>query len=137
MLLSYSSVLLVDTGKILLSVRIHDLNEPHIHPSTCSSTLRTSFKSGRFLTIFFLLSDVSKKLCNSWHIVYISIQNPISFFRSILTRCYFSQFSFFEYEILHIQKRKIRLWNRLTQNHSDHSFISFSFLDFATRSIIP
>lgn len=82
MLLSYSSVLLVDTGKILLSVRIHDLNESHIHPSTCSSTLRTSFKSGRFLTIFFWLSYVSKKLCNSWHIVYISIQNPISFFRS-------------------------------------------------------
>jgi hypothetical protein len=97
MLLSYSSVLLVDTGKILLSVRIHDLNESHIHPSTCSSTLRTSFKSGRFLTIFFWLSYVSKKLCNSWHIVYISIQNPISFFRSILTKCYFSQFSFFEF----------------------------------------
>jgi len=97
MLLSYSSVLLVDTGKILLSVRIHDLNESHIHPSTCSSTLRTSFKSGRFLTIFFWLSYVSKKLCNSWHIVYISIQNPISLFRSILTKCYFSQFSFFEF----------------------------------------
>src|SRR5659263_634599 len=77
MLLSYSSVLLVDTGKILLSVRIHDLNESHIHPSTCSSTLRTSFKSGRFLTIFFWLSYVSKKLCNSWHIVYISI--PVSY----------------------------------------------------------
>ena len=97
MLLSYSSVLLLDTGKILLSVRIHDLNESHIHPSTCSSTLRTSFKSGRFLTIFFWLSYVSKKLCNSWHIVYISIQNPISLFRSILTKCYFSQFSFFEF----------------------------------------
>jgi len=97
MLLSYSSVLVVDTEKILSSVRIHDLNESHIHPSTCSSTLRTSFKSGRFLNIFFWLSYVSKKLCNSWHIVYISIQNPISLFRSILTKCYFSQFSFFEF----------------------------------------
>lgn len=54
-LLSYSSVLVVYTGKILSSLRTHDLNESHIYPSTCSSTRRTSFKSGRFMNWFFFL----------------------------------------------------------------------------------
>ena len=91
MLLSYLSVLVLDTGTILSSARTHDLNESHIHPSTCSSTLRTSFKSGRFLNIFFLLSSVSKKLFNSWHILCISIQNKMVWLRLILTKCFFYQ----------------------------------------------
>nr|YP_010991450.1 ribosomal protein S12 [Crepidium purpureum]WOX61816.1 ribosomal protein S12 [Crepidium purpureum] len=40
-----------------------------MHPSTCSSTLRTSSKSGRFRNIFYWLSCVSNKLFNGWHTI--------------------------------------------------------------------
>ena len=83
--LSYSLVLIIDTGKIVSFVRAHDLNESHIHPSTCSSTLRTSSKSGRFPDISYWLSCVSNKLFNSWHIVYIEFYYIMGWFRSILT----------------------------------------------------
>lgn len=46
----------------------HDLNESHIHPSTCSSTLRASPKSGGFRDISDWLSCISNKLFNSWHV---------------------------------------------------------------------
>lgn len=52
---------------VLYFVPAHDLNGSHIHPSTCSSTLRTSPKSGGFCYIFYWLSCVSNKLFNSWH----------------------------------------------------------------------
>nr|YP_009575450.1 ribosomal protein S12 [Crocus cartwrightianus]YP_009575536.1 ribosomal protein S12 [Crocus sativus]QBJ06074.1 ribosomal protein S12 [Crocus cartwrightianus]QBJ06160.1 ribosomal protein S12 [Crocus cartwrightianus]QBJ06250.1 ribosomal protein S12 [Crocus sativus] len=39
-----------------------------MHPSTCSSTLRASSKSGGFRDISYWLSCVSNKLFNSWHI---------------------------------------------------------------------
>nr|QBC71942.1 ribosomal protein S12 [Gisekia sp. GY-2019] len=40
-----------------------------MHPSTCSSALRTSPKSGGFRYIFDWLSCVSNKLFNSWHTI--------------------------------------------------------------------
>nr|YP_008575136.1 ribosomal protein S12 [Eucalyptus obliqua]YP_008575221.1 ribosomal protein S12 [Eucalyptus radiata]YP_008575306.1 ribosomal protein S12 [Eucalyptus delegatensis]YP_008575391.1 ribosomal protein S12 [Eucalyptus verrucata]YP_008575476.1 ribosomal protein S12 [Eucalyptus baxteri]YP_008575561.1 ribosomal protein S12 [Eucalyptus diversifolia]YP_008575646.1 ribosomal protein S12 [Eucalyptus sieberi]YP_008575731.1 ribosomal protein S12 [Eucalyptus elata]YP_008575816.1 ribosomal protein S12 [Euc len=40
-----------------------------MHPSTCSSTLRTSPKSGGFRDISDWLSCVSNKLFNSWHTI--------------------------------------------------------------------
>nr|YP_009054859.1 ribosomal protein S12 [Triticum timopheevii]YP_009057258.1 ribosomal protein S12 [Triticum turgidum]YP_009057340.1 ribosomal protein S12 [Aegilops searsii]YP_009057422.1 ribosomal protein S12 [Aegilops sharonensis]YP_009057951.1 ribosomal protein S12 [Aegilops longissima]YP_009058033.1 ribosomal protein S12 [Aegilops bicornis]YP_009058115.1 ribosomal protein S12 [Aegilops kotschyi]AIG90451.1 ribosomal protein S12 [Triticum aestivum]AIG91107.1 ribosomal protein S12 [Aegilops speltoides va len=43
------------------------MNESHIHPSTCSSTLRASFKRGRFSSISYWLSCVSNKLFNRRH----------------------------------------------------------------------
>lgn len=49
-------------------VPAHNLNESHIHPSTRSSALRTSPKSGGFLDISDWLSCVSNKLVNSWHV---------------------------------------------------------------------
>lgn len=63
----YSLVRVIDTVKIVSFVLAHDLNESHIHPSTCSSTLRTSSKSGGFRDISDWLSCVSNKLFNSWH----------------------------------------------------------------------
>jgi hypothetical protein len=66
-ILSHSLVLVIDTGKIVSFVLAHDLNESHIHPSTCSSTLRTSSKSWGFRDISDWLSCVSNKLFNSWH----------------------------------------------------------------------
>ena len=64
----YSLVLVIGTGTIVSFVRAHDLNESHIHPSTCSSTLRASSKSGGFRDISDWLSCVSNKLFNSWHV---------------------------------------------------------------------
>lgn len=61
----YSQVLIIDTGKVVFR---HDLNESHIHPSTCSSALRTPPKSGGFRNISDWLSCVSNKLFNSWHV---------------------------------------------------------------------
>ncbi|CAH9120441.1 unnamed protein product [Cuscuta europaea] len=49
-------------------VSTYNINESHIHPSTCSSTLRTSPKSGRFRDISYWLSFISNKLFNSWHL---------------------------------------------------------------------
>ncbi|MCE3050581.1 hypothetical protein HAX54_047610, partial [Datura stramonium] len=46
----------------------HDLNESHIHPSTCSSMLRAPPKSRGFRDISDWLSCISNKLFNSWHI---------------------------------------------------------------------
>nr|UYC28998.1 ribosomal protein S12 [Oryza nivara]BCZ50518.1 ribosomal protein S12 [Oryza nivara] len=40
-----------------------------MHPSTCSSTLRTSLKRGRFSSISYWLSCVSNKLFNRWHTI--------------------------------------------------------------------
>jgi len=67
--LSYSLVLVIGTGKIVSFVRTHDLNESHIHPSTCSPTLRTSSKRGGFRDISYWLSCVSNKLFNCRHII--------------------------------------------------------------------
>ena len=66
-ILSYSLVLIIYTGSIVFGL-VHDLNESHIHPSTCSSSLRTSPKSGGFRDFFDWLSCVSNKLFNSWHV---------------------------------------------------------------------
>nr|YP_009113508.1 ribosomal protein S12 [Bowenia serrulata]YP_009113523.1 ribosomal protein S12 [Bowenia serrulata]AFR13722.1 ribosomal protein S12 [Bowenia serrulata]AFR13723.1 ribosomal protein S12 [Bowenia serrulata] len=38
-----------------------------MHPSTYSSTLRTSSKSRRFCSICYWLSCISNELLNSWH----------------------------------------------------------------------
>ncbi|XXG73057.1 hypothetical protein AAC387_Pa07g2038 [Persea americana] len=57
----------IDTVKIVSFVLAHDLNESHIHPSTCSLMLRTLSKSGGFRDISDWLSCVSNKLFNSWH----------------------------------------------------------------------
>uniref|UniRef100_A0A6N2MV16 Small ribosomal subunit protein uS3 C-terminal domain-containing protein n=1 Tax=Salix viminalis TaxID=40686 RepID=A0A6N2MV16_SALVM len=46
----------------------HNLNESHIHPSTCPSALRASPESGGFGDISDWLSCVSNKLFNSWHV---------------------------------------------------------------------
>ncbi|RYR37770.1 hypothetical protein Ahy_A09g042658 [Arachis hypogaea] len=51
----------------ILRLRIYDLNKSHIHPSTSSSALRTSPKSGEFCDISDWLSCVSNKLFHSWH----------------------------------------------------------------------
>ena len=69
-ILSHSPVLIIDTVKVvfLLFVPAHDLNESHIHPSTCSSTLRAPPKSGGFRDISDWLSCISNKLFNSWHV---------------------------------------------------------------------
>nr|QBC72833.1 ribosomal protein S12 [Viburnum cylindricum] len=40
-----------------------------MHPSTCSSTLRASPKSGGFCDISDWLSCISNKLFNSWHTI--------------------------------------------------------------------
>nr|YP_010636603.1 ribosomal protein S12 [Saxifraga aristulata]WBQ49075.1 ribosomal protein S12 [Saxifraga aristulata] len=40
-----------------------------MHPSTCSSALRTSPKSGGFRDISYWLSCVSNKLLNGWHTI--------------------------------------------------------------------
>lgn len=64
-------------------VLVYDLNESHIHPSTGSSALRTSPKSGGFCDISDWLSCVSNKLFNCRHIIHI--YNKIGWFRSILT----------------------------------------------------
>ncbi|KAK3021598.1 hypothetical protein RJ639_045231 [Escallonia herrerae] len=45
----------------------HDRNESHIHPRTCSSTLRASLKIRGFCDISDGLSCISNKLFNSWH----------------------------------------------------------------------
>ena len=67
-ILSYSLVMIIDTGKFISFVGpVHNLNESHIHPSTCSSALRTSPKSGGFRDVSDWLSCVSNKLFNSWH----------------------------------------------------------------------
>ena len=58
----------IDTEKITSFVLVRDLNESHIHPSTCSSALRTSSKSWGFRDISDWLSCVSNKLSNSWHV---------------------------------------------------------------------
>nr|AFK45045.1 unknown [Lotus japonicus] len=43
------------------------MNESHIHPSTSSSALRASPKSGGFGDISDWLSCLSNKLFHSWH----------------------------------------------------------------------
>ncbi|KAK7297245.1 hypothetical protein VNO77_48717 [Canavalia gladiata] len=63
---------------------VYDLNESHIHPSTCPSALRTSPKSGGFCDISNWLSCVSNKLFHSWHMLLSPIY-IMSRFRSILT----------------------------------------------------
>ena len=66
--LSYSLVTIINAGNFLSFVSpVHNLNESHIHPSTCSSALRTSPKSGGFRDVSNWLSCVSNKLFNSWH----------------------------------------------------------------------
>uniref|UniRef100_UPI0030E0915A ribosomal protein S12 n=1 Tax=Myosurus apetalus TaxID=2071495 RepID=UPI0030E0915A len=40
-----------------------------MHPSTCSSTLRTSPKMSGFFYFFYWLSCVSNKLFTSWHTI--------------------------------------------------------------------
>ena len=69
-ILSYSLVLIVDTGSIGFFTfgLAHDRNESHIHPSTCPSALRASPESGGFGDISDWLSCVSNKLFNSWHV---------------------------------------------------------------------
>ncbi|GFP98277.1 30S ribosomal protein s12 chloroplastic [Phtheirospermum japonicum] len=59
---------MLESGFIAFFVSVHDLNESHIHPSTCSSTLRTSPKRGGFRDISNWLSCISNKLFNSWHV---------------------------------------------------------------------
>ena len=53
--------------RISQSLSASDPNESHIHPSTYSSTLRTSSKSRRFFSILYWLSCFSNKLLNSGH----------------------------------------------------------------------
>ncbi|TMW94143.1 hypothetical protein EJD97_010690, partial [Solanum chilense] len=69
-ILSHSLVVIIDTIKVvfLLFMLTHDLNKSHIHHSTCSSMLRSPPKSEGFLEIFDLLSCISNKLFNSWHV---------------------------------------------------------------------
>lgn len=68
----FTQILTIYTGKVLFFffcyVPADNLNESHIHPSTCSSTLRTSPKSGGFRDISDWLSWISNKLFNSWHV---------------------------------------------------------------------
>lgn len=64
--LSYSAVLIIDTVKAAFFA--HDLNESHIHPSTCSSALGASPKRGGFGDISDWLSCISNKLFNRWHV---------------------------------------------------------------------
>lgn len=67
--LYYSPVMIIDTGKLLsfVFIPVHNRNESHIHPSTCSSALRASPKRGGFRDISDWLSCVSNKLFNGWH----------------------------------------------------------------------
>nr|WQM48195.1 ribosomal protein S12 [Griffitharia hemsleyi]WQM48196.1 ribosomal protein S12 [Griffitharia hemsleyi] len=53
-----------------------------MHPSTCSSSLRTSPKSGGFRDISDWLSCVSNKLFNSWHST-ITPKKPNSALRKV------------------------------------------------------
>nr|YP_001152100.1 ORF95b [Pinus koraiensis]ABP35346.1 ORF95b [Pinus koraiensis] len=69
--------------KISQSVSVYDPNESHIHPSTYSSTLRTSSKSRRFFSILYWLSCISNKLLNSGHSSFIVC--GINWFGLILT----------------------------------------------------
>ncbi|EPS74396.1 hypothetical protein M569_00359, partial [Genlisea aurea] len=69
--LCYSLRHIIPSGKpglLVFFVSAHDLNESHIHPSTCSSTLRTSPKGGGFRDISNWLSCISNKLFNGWHV---------------------------------------------------------------------
>ena len=69
--------------RISQSLSASDPNESHIHPSTYSSTLRTSSKSRRFFSILYWLSCISNKLLNSGHSGRIVC--GIDWFRLILT----------------------------------------------------
>jgi hypothetical protein len=73
-ILSYSSVLITDSGKILsfvpTLVPTHNLKSERVAhtPSTCPSVLRASLESEGFGDISDWLSCVSNKLFNSWHV---------------------------------------------------------------------
>jgi len=60
-------IILININRLDFYILVYDLNESHIHPSTCSSALRASLKSGRFFYISGWMSCVSNKLFYSWH----------------------------------------------------------------------
>ncbi|WZZ53112.1 hypothetical protein YC2023_053219 [Brassica napus] len=50
-----------------MSLIIYDLNESHIHLSTCYSSLRAFPKRRGFCEILDWMSCISNKLFNGWH----------------------------------------------------------------------